>query len=90
MRLYRNREQIYCFVKQMQILFPDCLIFRKRTEQKEIYLYMGRTKNKESERKTEFARQIFLPKSYRMHMAWDKPFILTDINAMEPIGNSTL
>ncbi len=88
LKCYRNREQIYGFVQQMQLLFPGCVIFRKRMEQTEIFVYIGKTQNRENERKAEFARKLYLPRGYKLHIAWDKPYLLTDMNQMHAIGNS--
>ena len=73
------------------MLFLDCLLFRERQwnekEHKTIYICMGTCKTKKMEWQFECVKKLFLPSDVNICITWDNPFLLTDINDMEPLGN---
>lgn len=85
--LYNSREQIYCFIHEMQEIFPQCVIFRERKTPKIIYVYMGIEKKKELIKKYEAVKYLFLPMDITVYVSWNDPFLLTDIHDMEQLGN---
>lgn len=84
---YRGREQIYSFVYEMQLLFPSCLIFREKREAGTIYICMGTGKKKELEWQYECVKKLFLSLDVKICLTWENPFLLTDMNDIEILGN---
>lgn len=85
--LFRNKEEIYSFIYEVQLIFPNSMIFREYKERNKLYVCLGIEKREYALRQYEAIKDMFLPENVTVYFTWDRPFVLTDLNEMEAWGN---
>lgn len=85
--LYTMRGDICYFIKEMQDIFPGCVIFRHREIPKQIYVYMGREKSQVPKKQLDFVKKLFLPMDYECSISWEYAYALLDAERMYSSGN---
>lgn len=85
--LYQNREEAYSFIYEIQLIFPDSVIFREYKEKNKLYVYLATEKQKSAIKKYKAVEDMFLPRDITVHLTWNQPFVLTDTNEIEAWGN---
>lgn len=83
---YQHKQTVTSFVKEVVTLFPHSLLFQKKSDTRQIYIYVGMPKSKETEWKIERCKELFLPMETAVHIAWEQEFFLTDMQPLESIG----
>lgn len=86
-RFYGQRQEIVSFVYEVQMLIPGSVLFRNRRFPHEMYLYVRKKKTMELEQKIHLAKCLFFPMSDTLQIAWDTPFLISDLNEMVHKGN---
>ena len=84
---YKNRQSVTAFARQILVLYPQSLVFAKKDDCKNIYVYLGVAKNKEDLWKINRCKDLFLEMNTQIHIAWEEGFLLTDMKNVEPLGN---
>lgn len=85
--LYQNREEAYSFIYEIQLIFPDSVIFREYKEKNKLYVYLATEKQKSAIKRYQAVEDMFLPRDITVHLTWNQPFVLTDTNEIEAWGN---
>lgn len=85
--LLQNKEQVYSFIYEVQLIFPDSMIFREYKERDKLYVCLGIEKRTYALGQYKAIRDMFLPKNITVYLTWDRPFVLTDLTEMEAWGN---
>lgn len=85
---YQHKPQMGVFVREVVALFPQCMLFQKRDEEKHIYIYMGSSKDRHVQWMIERCKDLFLPMDMQVHIAWEEAFLLTDMHRLDSSGKS--
>ncbi len=85
--MYRNKEEGYSFIYEIQLIFPNSVIFREYTQKDKLYVYLGTEKQKSAINSYNAVKDMFLPRDMKVYLTWNKPFVLTDTNEIEIWGN---
>lgn len=85
--LLQNKEEIYSFIYEIQLIFPNSMIFREHREKEKLYVCLGTEKREYALGQYEAIKDMFLPENITVYITWDRPFVLTDLNEMEAWGN---
>lgn len=85
--MYQKREEVYSFIYEIQLIFPNSVIFREYEEKNKLYVYLGTEKQKSAVKKYKAVEDMFLPRDITVHLTWNQPFALTDTNDIETWGN---
>lgn len=85
--MYQKREEVYSFIYEIQLIFPNSVIFREYEEKNKLYVYLGTEKQKSAVKKYKAVEDMFLPTDITVHLTWNQPFALTDTNDIETWGN---
>lgn len=83
---YQHRQHIDVFVREVVAIYPHCMLFQKKKEQKHIYIYMGIPKDRQAKWMIERCGDLFLPMDTQIHIAWEEAFLLTDMHRLEAEG----
>ena len=83
---YQHKSQMGAFVREVVALFPWCMLFQKREEEKHIYIYMGTPKDRHIQWMVARCKDLFLPMDIRVHLAWEEGFLLTDMHRLDNNG----
>lgn len=89
-RTYQTRTEIYGFVYEMQMIFPECVIFREREQPFELYVFLGTEETRKNIRMYQAIKKLFLPISYQTKEAYEKVFAMLDICELETSGNQMI
>ena len=73
------REHLAGFIYLTQEIFKGSLIFREKQDPYKIYLFANAVMDLENQKKIEMMKQVFFPVFMKLYVAWESPFILTDL-----------
>lgn len=85
-KFYQSEQCIDIFARQVIALFPNSLLFQKKENTKCIYIYMGEFKTSKALLKIERCKELFLSPTIQVYIAWEEPFLITDLQRFEATG----
>lgn len=83
---YQTEQTVFTFVRQITALFPHSLLFQEKDKPDLVYIYMGVPKTREIQWKIEKCKDLFLRPDIQVHIAWEKAFLVTDMQILENTG----
>ena len=80
-----SRQPLAGFIHVTQEVFDGSMIFREKKDLNDIYLFLNTTMDLKKKKKLEMIKSAFFPFFMTLSVAWETPFIITDLVA---IGSS--
>ena len=67
------------FIYVTQEVFEESMTFREKKDLNDIYLFLNTTMNLEKKKKLDMIKMVFFPVFMTLSVAWEAPFIITDL-----------
>lgn len=74
-----TRQPLAGFIHVTQEVFEGSMIFREKKNQNDIYLFLNTTMDLRKKKKLEMIKKAFFPLFMTLSVAWEAPFIITDL-----------
>ena len=74
-----SRQPLAGFIYVTQEVFEGSMIFREKKDLNDIYLFLNTTMNLEKKKKLDMIKMAFFPVFMTLSVAWEAPFIITDL-----------
>lgn len=84
--MHSTNAGIESFVQEMQDIFPNCMVFKHKDQEKQLYIYMGEEKNQSNTEQIDLIQKLFLPMDCKCGITWEYPYALLNTEKVQLLG----
>lgn len=83
---FQGGASIALFAKVVKAIFPEAIVYKKQSKEKQVLVYLGEKVTKPLENTIGFIIDTFLPMDFKVRLFWEHHFAIIDVEETLKLG----